>query len=271
MLELKIEVVNNDKKLCTNKITLLKKTFETICDMTEEVDVVVEQEGIVIHAMDNMQIMYGDIFISKNVFSSFRCDRSLVLGIKPTIFLNVLKSIRLDNFKYFLITCGDDAKNLSMIIKSNDCTISRKLILFNFDKESFNISELDYDVSIKMPIKFFTFIQKILSDFSGDYLKFSSTKENLSLSIKGDSVSSKIDIKTEDSQSNVELECLEDTEKTIPIKFINCIAKCASLADDIYIKFSGDTPMFIDCNMSEYGFAKFYIAPKEEDEYDNDE
>lgn len=265
MLELKIEITDDSKKSSIDRLNLLKKTFETITDLTEETDINITQDGLSIQAMDNMQIMYADIFLSKNIFSSYRCDRNLVLGLKTKVFLNVLKGIRLENFKYFLMSCEDNAEILNITVENTDCTISKKLTLFSFDKEAFNIPDLEYDVSVKMPMEFFLFLQKSITE-SGEFLQFCASKDNLTLKVKGEMVSSKIEVRTTGENAQAELQCLASAEKVLPIKFINSIAKSAQLGESVDIKFSSETPVFFGVTMGEMGRVKYYVAPKEVEE-----
>ena len=57
----------------------------------------------------------------------------------------------------------------------------------------------------------------------------------------------------------------------IPVCYLRCFAKAGCLSDFVLIHMHEDVPLLIEYCIKGFGSLKYYLAPKQDDENDDDE
>ena len=265
MFELCIEKRDDDRDFAPARLSLLRKTLESISGFIDDIELKVSPSGIAIEVMDSGFVAFADIFLSRTIFSSYRADRNIALGIKLSTFLMTLKRLGTEKFIKFSMYCEDDARVLTLELIGEEMTIKHQISLFEFIIESVGLPDMDFCTDVKMSIDRFLQIQKALGDKSS-HLNITAKKDELRFSVSEEHLSSSLGINTGDKNSNTTMHTTEEIHKSIPIKYVSSISKAASLATDIKIQLGLTTPVLFEYNLDGNGVLKYFIAPKEEDE-----
>ncbi|KAF7684632.1 Proliferating cell nuclear antigen [Astathelohania contejeani] len=266
MFELKIEenLVKpeseqlKEKGLPQGRILMIKKIMESISDMVEDCELKVSEKGISIQIMDSMHVALADIFLSKNLFDSYRCDRSLVLGLKTNEFVKVLRNIK--TVGTFMLYCGDDATNLGVVNEAEGYTLSFDLKLFNFEIDIYSFPELEYCAEVEMKTSEFLLLPKIVGTFA-EFIVFDATKDKISFYQKGEMTDANLTL-TASNPDGIKINVLEPITKELAMKYINYIGKVGTLSDTIKICMGNEAPVFFDLALQDFGYIRYYIAPK---------
>lgn len=265
MFELQIKEQEKDKeaKFAGGALNLLKKTIESISEMVEDAELKVSDKGITLQVMDSMHVCLVNIFISKDIFNSYRCDRSLVLGIKLKNFNKIIKSIKLEKEGMFELYCDDEGSLLILNYESPSYNLSYKLKLYSFDIETYSFPEMDYPAVVSLNFEDFMLLSKSVGTFD-EFLHLDATKESLTFKQKGEMGESSLALRP-NQEKGIVINVTEPISKEISMKYINFMSKLNGLSESVSISLGENMPMFFDFSLHDYGYLRFYIAAKMED------
>ncbi|TBU19124.1 proliferating cell nuclear antigen [Hamiltosporidium tvaerminnensis] len=267
MFELKITQAADDKTVVGGRGNLVKRVLESLADLVDDVEFKVSDKGMCIQTMDSMHVALADIFLSRDIFESYRCDRSLTLGIKLKEFLKILRNIKMENNSTFMMYCDDDATKLIIVNECEGFSLHFNLKLFDFEIESYNMSDVQYEAEIEMPTSRFLLLPKIVGTFA-EYIVFEADKDKISFSQSGEMTESCLTLKPHqftESESN-SFSVTSHVKKEVAMKYLNCCAKSASLCERVKISLGNRTPVFLDFSLGDLGYIRYYIAPKDDSE-----
>lgn len=258
MFELKIEVDKNNGHI--QQLNILKNTFESIASLVEGLNISFHPHGIQIQTMDARNVCYCEFHLSSQIFSSYRCDRDLIIGIKLKGLLYSLRNIKMDELNSLTLSCNDeneDIDKLNVSIDMKGAKVTYGIKLYQFESENYDLPEMDFLCEVKIPVMKFLMAAKSLD---GDYVDINIKKEQITFSSEGENINSKYDIYSED----VKIVCSEPMERQIAIKYINCIMKGASLVENVEIMIGKNTAVVFTLNLMGMGHLSYYIAPNDE-------
>jgi proliferating cell nuclear antigen len=141
------------------------------------------------------------------------------------------------------------------------------------DAEQLAIPETDYQCTVKMPADEF---QRIIRDLQvlGDTCMISCTKEGIRFSVTGNIGTGNILIRAnadENEKDQVVIDMQEPVELNFALRYLNFFTKATPVSHQVVICMSPDVPMVVEYPIQDVGHVKFYLAPKiEEDEDDNE-
>lgn len=148
-----------------------------------------------------------------------------------------------------------------------------ELKLMEIDAEQLAIPDTEYQCTVKMPSAEF---QRIIRDLQvlGDTCTISCTKEGIKFSVSGTIGTGNILIRSnasDEPKEQVVIDMQEPVELNFALRYLNFFTKATPLSDQVVICMSPDVPMVIEYPIEEVGHVKFYLAPKiEEDEDENE-
>jgi len=103
--------------------SLFKKIIEAIKDLINEVNINIDDSGLMMQAMDSSHVALVGLFLSSEGFEEYRCDKNTVLGINISNLWKILKFITADDS---LVLNNDDCSNQINIILENKSIILNK-------------------------------------------------------------------------------------------------------------------------------------------------
>jgi len=142
------------------------------------------------------------------------------------------------------------------------------------DTEALAIPDTPYKASVRMNAQEF---QRIIRDLQvlGDTCNISVTKEGIRFSVSGTIGTGNILIRqnaaAEDEKNRVIVDMEEPVELGFALRYLNFFCKATPLADQVVISMNPDVPMVVEYPIEEVGHIKFYLAPKIEDEEEDQE
>lgn len=142
------------------------------------------------------------------------------------------------------------------------------------DAEQLAIPDTEYQCTVKMPS---TEFQRIIRDLQvlGDTCMISCTKEGIRFSVTGNIGTGNILIRSNASDKEKEqvvIDMQEPVELNFALRYLNFFTKATPVSDQVVICISPDVPMVVEYPIeNDVGHVKFYLAPKiEEDEEDQE-
>ncbi|KAJ6303063.1 hypothetical protein OIU77_017023 [Salix suchowensis] len=146
--------------------------------------------------------------------------------------------------------------------------------LMDIDSEHLGIPEAEYQAIVTMPSSEFARICKDLSSI-GDTVVISVTKEGVKFSTRGDIGTANIVLRQNTTVDKPEdatvIEMNEPVSLTFALRYMNSFTKATSLSNTVKISLSSELPVVVEYKIAEMGYVRFYLAPKiEEDEDENE-
>ena len=165
----------------------------------------------------------------------------------------------------------DDGDRMTLMFESEsqDRIADFELKLMDIDADQLGIPDTEYKCNIKMPSSEF---QRIIRDLQvlGDTCSIECTKEGVRFSVSGDLGTGNILVRSNQSEKeeeNVSIDMEEPVVLQFALRYLNLFAKAGSLGKTVILSMSEDVPIVVEYPIAEFGFIKFYLAPKiDEDE-----
>ncbi|KAJ6303062.1 hypothetical protein OIU77_017023 [Salix suchowensis] len=242
--------------------SLLKKVLEAIKDLVNDANFDCSSSGFSLQAMDSSHVALVALLLRSEGFEHYRCDRNMSMGMNLGNMSKMLKCAGNDD----IITIkGDDAQ---------DKIADFEMKLMDIDSEHLGIPEAEYQAIVTMPSSEFARICKDLSSI-GDTVVISVTKEGVKFSTRGDIGTANIVLRQNTTVDKPEdatvIEMNEPVSLTFALRYMNSFTKATSLSNTVKISLSSELPVVVEYKIAEMGYVRFYLAPKiEEDEDENE-
>ena len=143
----------------------------------------------------------------------------------------------------------------------------------DIDAEQLAIPDTPYKATVKMNSEEF---QRIIRDLQalGDTCTLAVTKEGIRFSATGEIGTGNILIRAnsaaEKEKDYVIIDMEEPVELNFALRYLNFFTKATPLSDQVLICLSPDVPMVVEYPIEEIGYVKFYLAPKIEEDEEED-
>ena len=141
--------------------------------------------------------------------------------------------------------------------------------MMDIEQEQLAIPDTPYKATVKMGAAEF---QRIIRDMQvlGDTCTIAVTKEGIRFSGSGNIGSGNILIRqnaaAEDEKRQVIVDMEEPVELNFALRYLNFFCKAAPLSEQVIISMSPDVPMVVEFPIQDVGYVKYYLAPKIEEE-----
>lgn len=251
---------------------LLKKIIDSIRDLVSDAPFDCSENALCLQAMDSSHVALVSLKLEVGLFETYRCDRTINLGISLA---NMAKALKCANNDDTCLIKYDDSETDSIVFcfvdTKRDKTQEVTVKLMDIDSEHLGIPDQDYACVVKMPSSEFQKVCRDLAMFS-DSLNITCTKANISFSGKGDTGGNVINYAPtasaddEDKKESVSIDLREPVNITFSIKYMNQFTKASGLCDTVKLSMSNDVPIVVEYDIEENGYLRFYLAPKIEDE-----
>jgi len=255
-----------------NQSSLLKKLLEAIKDLLNEATFDCSDSGIQLQAMDNSHVALVALNLQSDGFEKYRCDRNITMGMNLASFWKILKCAANDD----LVTMKADERGdtVSLIFESpnGDRVSDYEMKLMSLDQEHLGIPETDYSCVIRLPSGELTRICRDLSQF-GDSIVINCTKSGVIFSASGDIGTGNIKLvqtaNVDKEEDAVSIEMNEPVKLTFACRYLNQFTKAAPLSNQVQLSMSPDVPLVVEYRVGEFGYVRFYLAPKIDEDEEN--
>lgn len=164
------------------------------------------------------------------------------------------------------LKADEDPTSMTFIFenKKTDKVSEFILNLLTIDSEQLGIPETEYESIITMSSAEFTRICREMAQLS-ETINIETTKEAISFSVNGDIGSGSVKLKGNQSEKIDEatkLEVDEPVNLSFALRYLNLFNKSASLAPQVILSLSKETPLVVEYKVEKLGSVKYYLAPK---------
>lgn len=250
--------------------SILKKIMDAIKDLVTDANFDCNGTGIRLQAMDSSHVSLVTLFLRKEGFEHYRCDRSMSLGINLASMAKILKCAGNDD--YITLKAEDAGETVTFVFESPKQTrISHfSLKLMDIDSEHLGIPDTEYKCIVKMPAQEF---QRICREINiiGDTVQISATKEGVKFHVSGDlgtgSIICKQNPSVDEEEDAISIKLQDEVSLTFALRYLNFFARATPLSGMVSLKMSPEVPLVVEYKIEqEMGALRFYLAPKIEEE-----
>ena len=143
----------------------------------------------------------------------------------------------------------------------------------NIDADQVNIPDTKYKCNIRMPSSEFA---RIIRDIGvmGETCTISCTKEGVRFSATGEigtgNILTRANSAAEKDADKVVIDMMEPVELNFALRYLNFFTKATPLSPSVVISLSPELPIMVEYPIGDCGHVKFFLAPKIEEDGDND-
>lgn len=231
----------------TKNTSLFKKSLETIVPLIQETNVRFKEEGVFIKAIDKTQIILVDFFMKKKAFDSYNVEPNL-------IGLNILelKQMISRSFEKDQLILDLKPLHLDIILKGN---IERNFNIpyIDLSEQEINTPSITYDVSLKINAGL---LKEIIKDV--DLVATTATFKIEEGCFIIEAVGDKGKIKTK--VQTIKQKTKKNLAAKYSLSFLKNITKAIENDVVLELKFSEDSPLYIEYAIDENVNVKFYLS-----------
>ncbi|KPI40803.1 Proliferating cell nuclear antigen [Cyphellophora attinorum] len=228
----------------------LKKVVDAIKDLVQDCNFDCNDSGIALQAMDNSHVALVSMMLKAEMFTPFRCDRNIALGI------NLAPSQK----------CSAQLKaTISSHSRPKTPQIEYDIKLMDIDQEHLGIPDTEYAATIEMPSAEF---QKICRDLiaMSESVSVEASKEGVRFSCQGDIGSGAVTLRShtnvEKPDNDVTIQLSEPVNLTFSLKYLVNFCKASGLASRVKLCLSQEVPLLVEYGLAGTSYLRFYLAPK---------
>ncbi|CAD26623.1 DNA POLYMERASE DELTA AUXILIARY PROTEIN (PROLIFERATING CELL NUCLEOLAR ANTIGEN) [Encephalitozoon cuniculi GB-M1] len=267
MFELELVAREKGKDTTTSDaLSLMKRILESLSEIVETADIKATEKGLSIQVMDVTHVAFADIFLSSTMFTKYRCDRELVIGVQLKTLIKIIKGMSVEGGGTFRMECDDATTNLNIRNTREGNVLSFKLKLFTSDSEAYNIPEFDFDASATIPADEFMYVPKLVGTF-GDVVGVQAEGKTLMFFQTGEHADASMSFEECPAREELKIEANTLITQEIAMKYVNLIGKVVPLCKEVKIFLGTKKPVFFNLCMDGVSHMKLYVAPKFENDY----
>ncbi|MES1922265.1 hypothetical protein MHBO_003773 [Bonamia ostreae] len=227
--------------------------------------------------MDSSHVAVVSFSIKAENFEHYRVDRNFSLGVDTRMISKILR--RLDNNNILTLRADESADTVNFCIQSTENDkeqYSFDIKKLNIDSERLNIPEKDYDCNININSSDFARVCQDLSNLD-ETVTLSADGKGVVFEVSGEAGSGKIEMRQsgdEGTTKRMKIVMNEDTKtlsQKYALSYLLSFVKASSLANDVTLCISENTPLLVEYEIDDFGFLRFYLAPKVFEEDDDGE
>ncbi len=252
-----------------NHLIIFKQLLSSLSDIVDQLELDITEKGITIQVMDSMHVCLVDSFLSSSLFSHFRCDKNVKIGIPLKLFNAIIKHASLvHEDESFRLSCKDDLPEfLDISFGPNHRITNTKLLLHKFTSDSSDTPTVEYKSDVYIPSTEFRNIYKGLT--FAEHVSFTIVKDELIIGQSSDTLTTKINlVNNVDGNNNKEddgitVNCIDCVKVEIHKKYLDMIHKIIGCTEGLKVEFFEDSaPLFFSMDLYGMGNFKMFVAPQ---------
>jgi proliferating cell nuclear antigen len=251
--------------------SLLKGIVDAMKDLVTDANIDVNASGMTMQAMDSSHVSLCALLLRCDGFEHFRCDRNMSLGVSLKSLGTILKCA--DAKDTITLKADEKNDNLHMVFENGeaDRVSDFEMKLMDIDSEHLGIPDTEYKCVVKMSAKEFSKICRDLGAL-GDTCTIDVSKDGIKFSVSGDigtaNVMCRPNSAADKEEDQVVIEMDEPVELTFAMRYLNFFCKAAPLSPTVTLSLSKDVPLVVEFKIENYGYVRYYLAPKIDEEED---
>jgi len=243
----------------------LKTLFEVLKDILTDVNIIFDENGIKIMAMDGNHVALIHLKLEADNFESYYCKRKTMIGVSMISFFKLMKTIsNSDIITMFMEEENTDVLNINIQNSEKNTKTNFSLKLLDLDEEELDIPDVDIDCIVTMSSNEF---QKLCRDMTNikDTVTITSENNTISFSCEGDFAKWETIIGETSHGLSFNKESSECISADYSLKYINLFTKSTNLCSTIELYLKKDYPLIMKYNVGNLGEIRFCLAAKRTD------
>lgn len=253
-------------ELETIQVKEFKTLIEALKDILTEANILFDQEGMRITAMEMEQTVLVHLRLFADKFEAFHCKEPINVGVDMQELYKLLKILGNNETLTIYIKDVDDDKIWFKIYNAETNKIMKMALgRMDLNYKDIEIPEMKFDSIITMPSSEFQKICRYYNGFS-DLIELCCVDDNITLSCVGET--GRVSIQTS--------YCRNDDDQVLNIsnnrpseiiqgyynlKYLVSFSKCTDLCDSIKMFMNNNFPLVISFQVGSLGELKMCIAP----------
>jgi proliferating cell nuclear antigen len=248
------------------KSDVFSTIFHHIKTITENINIMIDEERVYIQAIDNARVSVFEICIPAAWFDEYTVPASAVIGISSIMLFKVLNAR--DKTQSIQIQYDSEEETDKLYI--NMCSIGENSSIFDkhfevplmdIESEIMAIPVTEYQAEMSLPSAHFASIVSQLRLF-GDTLDIHCAEDKIMLSsTSSDNGKMRVDVGI-DELTAFAIDEGETLDMSFSLTYIYFICLYNKLSKDIDIKITNEYPMKIGYQLVDGATITFYLAPK---------
>ncbi|KAK5958539.1 proliferating cell nuclear antigen [Knufia fluminis] len=245
--------------------SMLKKVVDAIKDLVQDCNFDCNDSGIALQAMDNSHVALVSMMLKAEMFSPFRCDRNIALGINLTSLTKVLRAAQNEDILTLKAEDAPDVVNLVFESSESDRLSEYDIKLMDIDQEHLGIPDTEYAATVEMPAAEFQRICRDLIAMS-ESVSIEASKDGVRFSCQGDIGSGSVTVRSHTNvdkpDQDVSIQLVEPVSLTFSLKYLVNFCKASGLATKVKLCLSQEVPLLVEYGLAGSSHLRFYLAPK---------
>jgi len=243
------------------KVAVLKKVVEAVKDLVSAASFECGPDGVILEAMDSSHVSFIALLLRADSFDEYLCEKPSVLCVDFPQLGAVLKTAGNESAVVLEAKEGGDKLKLTFLSAKDNITASFELKLLDLQAEQLSIPKCDYQCDVELPAADFQKVVRDLANVEGDSIAIGCSKQAIEFACSGRIADGSMRFPATKTAFIV-----KDTVKQLfALKYLAHFAKATPLSDNVHLCMSQDLPMLVEYVIEDYGYLKFYLAPKIED------
>lgn len=238
----------------------LKGLFEVLKELLNDVNVVVNETGIKILAMDSAQVTLCHCFLEAQNFEVFYCPATVVIGLNVQNLYKLLKTVSSQDTLTLQIE-KESPNDLDIIIQNSEKKSKTffKLRLLDIDDDRLTVPNVEMTTCITMASVDF---QRLIRDMLvvGTVLRVRVNKREIIFETSGDFASQRTVLETsEDTKVN---ENEDEIDLSFSLKLLSLFSKASTLSTTCSLWLQVNFPLIVQYAVGNLGHIRMILAAK---------
>jgi proliferating cell nuclear antigen len=259
--------------LWTSKTDILKHLAELLRDLLTEGNLECTPEGIRIMCLtvDKTSLVHMRLKCKQQTngdkttgFEKYTCKETLNLGLNMEDYFKIIKLVeKKETIRYFVTDDNRTELAIQRINQEENICNTKYIKLMDINTKPMAIPDIVFDNVIVMNSVRFQKICKEIGTFS-DLVEIKSIGKTLYFRAHKANVKQEIMIKPTNTDTGMEFEVCKNTSDIIvgvyKLKYLESFSKCANFSPTVKIFLQNDTPLIIECEISDLGLIRLCIS-----------
>jgi len=243
----------------------LKTLFEVLKDVLTDVNIIFDESGIKIMAMDGNHVALIHLKLEAENFEYFFCKEKTMIGVCMMSFYKLMKTVsNSDTVTMFMEEDNTDQLHISIRNAEKNSMTNFSLKLLDIDEEELSIPDVDIDCIVTMNSNEF---QKLCRDMTNikDVIRITSEGDKITFSTEGDFAKWETIIGETSHGLSFSKQADHYISAEYSLKYINLFTKSTNLCNTIQLYMKRDYPLILEYSVGNLGTIRFCLAAKAED------
>eukprot|EP00899_Mesostigma_viride_P018384 jgi/Mesvir1/26547/Mv16202-RA.1 len=241
----------------------VKLLIESLKELTNDVNVRFDADGVHITAMDGCHCALFHVNLQASKIEEYSCTHSFTVGVSLLNLYKLLKNVSSnDELELKLDRSRQEVMEINIVNKVKNTRWAYSMKLLDIDENSLEIPEKEYSVAITMVSSEF---QKICRDLSviSDTVRVRCDGRHLTMSCSGDIGDCHLDIGDEFPDMNVDVkDAGEAIDEVYSLRYLCTFSKSSGMCNSVQLFLSHDYPIILKYKVGDLGVLMFALAPK---------